>query len=201
MKKTPSKTESAAKATPRKAAAAPKKAAAKKAPAKPAAAKKSPVKKAGGSKPAAKPAAKKPAAKKAVSQKAVARKGATRAPGSAARKSADSGIDPRLERIARAALEDLKAQDIKVLDVRSLTTITDLMVICTGTSNRHVKAIANSVLDKAREAGLRPLGVEGLGEGEWVLVNLGGAVVHVMQAQARAFYQLEKLWDLATPAG
>lgn len=96
------------------------------------------------------------------------------------------------------AIEDLKGQDIKVLDVRSLTSITDAMVICTGTSNRHVKSIADSVTDSLRERGRRARGVEGKEVGEWVLVDLGSVVVHVMQAQARAFYQLEKLWDLHT---
>lgn len=100
--------------------------------------------------------------------------------------------------IAVAALEDLKAVDIRVLDVSKLTTITDIMVIATGTSNRHAASLAHSVIDKARESGHRPVGIEGLNEGEWVLVNLGGVIVHVMQAQSRAFYQLEKLWDFTT---
>lgn len=100
-----------------------------------------------------------------------------------------------LTRLAVDALEQLKAQDVRVLDVRQLTPITDAMVICTGTSNRHVKALADAVIEHAKRAGHRPRGVEGLDPGEWVLVDLGDAVVHVMQAQARAFYQLEKLWD------
>ncbi|GAC1631944.1 MAG: hypothetical protein NVS9B10_25880 [Nevskia sp.] len=100
-----------------------------------------------------------------------------------------------LAALAVAALEDLKAVDIKVLDVSKLTTITDIMLIATGTSNRHAASLAHNVIDKAKENGHRPVGVEGLNEGEWVLVNLGGVIVHVMQAQARAFYQLEKLWD------
>lgn len=102
-----------------------------------------------------------------------------------------------LARLAVAALEDLKGFDIKVLDVRDLTPITDTMLICTGSSNRHVKSLAQAVLDKARESGHRPRGVEGLSEGEWVLVDLNGVIVHVMQAQTRAFYQLEKLWDMS----
>ena len=103
---------------------------------------------------------------------------------------------PSLTKLAVAAIEDLKGQDIKVLDVRNLTTITDSMVICTGTSNRHVKSIADSVVQKVKEKGLRPRGIEGLDQGEWVLVDLGGVLVHVMQVQARVFYQLEKLWDI-----
>jgi len=100
-----------------------------------------------------------------------------------------------LAELARAALEDLKAIDIRVLDVSRLTTITDYMLIATGTSNRHASALAHSVIDKAKENGHNPVGIEGMNEGEWVLVNLGGVIVHVMQAQTRAFYQLEKLWD------
>jgi ribosome-associated protein len=99
-----------------------------------------------------------------------------------------------------AAIEDIKGLDRRVLDVRELTTITDYMVVCTGTSNRHAKSIADNIIAKAKEAGYRPLGVEGLDAGEWVLVDLGDVVAHVMQAQARAFYQLEKLWDVPPPA-
>ena len=73
-----------------------------------------------------------------------------------------------------SALEDLKAVDIRVLDVSALTTITDVMVIATGTSNRHAASLAHHVIDRAKESGHRPVGVEGLNEGEWVLVNLGG---------------------------
>jgi ribosome-associated protein len=101
--------------------------------------------------------------------------------------------------VVRNALEDLKAIDLKVLDVHSITTITDTMVICTGTSSRHVAALAHNVADKAREAGYKPMGIEGMEEGEWVLVDLGDVVVHVMQTQTRAFYQLERLWDMGVP--
>ena len=105
-----------------------------------------------------------------------------------------------LSQIVRAAIEDIKGLDLKFIDVRELTTITDYMVLCTGTSNRHVKSIADNVIAKAKEAGYRPLGVEGMDAGEWVLVDLGDIVAHVMQAQTRAFYQLEKLWDVPPPA-
>ncbi|HSW13026.1 MAG TPA: ribosome silencing factor [Solimonas sp.] len=97
------------------------------------------------------------------------------------------------------ALEDLKGSDIKVLDVQHLTTVTDWMIICTGTSSRHVKSLADTAADAARKAGVRPMGLEGADGSEWVLVDLGSIVVHAMQAQARLHYQLEKLWDIAPP--
>lgn len=119
----------------------------------------------------------------------------SRTPAAAPKPLADPSA--QLAQLAYEALDDLKAVDIRMLDVRGLTTITDYMLIATGTSNRHAAALAQNVLDKTRESGRRPVGVEGLAEGEWVLVNLGGVIVHVMQAQARAHYQLEKLWDLS----
>jgi ribosome-associated protein len=105
----------------------------------------------------------------------------------------------QLTKIAIAALEDMKGANIEILDVTPLTSIADHMIICTGTSNRHVKALADSVMEKAREAGVRPLTSQGLEQGEWALVDLNGTLVHVMQASARATYQLEKLWDLGQP--
>lgn len=101
-----------------------------------------------------------------------------------------------LNELAVSALEDLKAIDIREIDVRGLTSITDTMLICSGTSKRHVQSLARNVAEVAREAGFRARALEGLDEGEWVLVDLGDAVVHVMQTQTRAFYQLEKLWDM-----
>lgn len=101
-----------------------------------------------------------------------------------------------LAKIAVDALEDLKGQDIRVLDVQKLTTVTDTMIICTGTSNRHVKSLAQNVWQEAKKAGYAPMGIEGEDAGEWVLVDLGGVVAHVMQAQPRAHYQLEKLWTV-----
>ncbi|WP_205527286.1 ribosome silencing factor [Solimonas sp. K1W22B-7] len=105
----------------------------------------------------------------------------------------------KLVQIAKNALEDLKGFDIKVLDVAHLTTVTDWMIVCTGTSTRHVKSLADNVADEARASGHRPLGLEGADGSDWVLVDLGSVVVHVMQAQARIHYQLEKLWDIAPP--
>lgn len=92
------------------------------------------------------------------------------------------------------ALEDLKGKDIRVIDVRGKTSITDHMVIASGTSNRHVKSLADNVLVKAKQAGVNPLGVEGERDAEWVLVDLNDVIVHVMLPQVRDFYNLEKLW-------
>lgn len=94
------------------------------------------------------------------------------------------------------ALDDSKAQDIVVIDVRHLTTMTDYMVIASGTSDRHVKSVASNLVDEMKKAGQRPIGVEGENDGEWVLVDLNDALVHVMHPRAREFYNLEKLWDI-----
>ena len=96
-----------------------------------------------------------------------------------------------------AALEEVKARDIVKLDVRELTTVTDYMVVASGTSNRHVKALADAVAEKAREAGHRPAGIEGEDGSEWVLLDLGDTLVHVMLPRVREFYNLEKLWLLS----
>jgi ribosome-associated protein len=93
------------------------------------------------------------------------------------------------------ALEDVKAVNLTVLDVQAMTSVTDRLIIVSGTSTRHVKALADSVIEKTSAAGRRPLGVEGQREAEWVLVDLGDIVVHVMLPQVRVLYNLEKLWD------
>lgn len=106
----------------------------------------------------------------------------------------------RLREAVLGALEELKGREPVVLDVRPLTTITDLMVVVSGTSTRHVKALAERAVERAREAGFRPLSVEGEREAEWILVDLGDLVLHVMLPETRAFYELEKLWGLAEEA-
>ena len=101
-----------------------------------------------------------------------------------------------LTEIAIAALEDMKAINVKVLDVRKLTDVADTMIVATGTSDRHVKSIAGRLVERCRQAGHRPYGIEGEREGEWVLVDLQDLIVHVMLPRIREFYGLEKLWDL-----
>ena len=93
------------------------------------------------------------------------------------------------------ALEDLKGRNIVALDVASFTGITDFMVIASGTSNRHVKALVDQVVESAKANGDPPLGVEGRETHQWVLVDLGDVLVHVMQAETREFYDLERLWS------
>lgn len=102
--------------------------------------------------------------------------------------------------VALAALDDGKGNDIKVIDVRGKTSITDYMVIASGTSDRHVVSLADRVVERAKENHCPPLGVEGENTGEWVLVDLGDAIIHVMKPQTREFYQLEKLWQGDYPA-
>ena len=101
-----------------------------------------------------------------------------------------------LQNLVTAALDDMKAVNVRVLDVRGLTDIVDTMVIASGNSDRHVRSIAERVVEKAKAAGLRPLGTEGARDGEWVLVDLQDVLVHVMLPRVREFYGLERLWDM-----
>lgn len=101
-----------------------------------------------------------------------------------------------LKDLAVTALDDLKAVDIKVLDVRGATAITDIMIVASGNSDRHVRSIAQAVLGAAKDAGVKPLGVEGEQGGEWILLDLNDVVVHVMLPRVREFYNLEKLWSV-----
>ncbi|HEU4627804.1 MAG TPA: ribosome silencing factor [Steroidobacteraceae bacterium] len=114
------------------------------------------------------------------------------------RRAPDRG--PPLEGIVTAALEDMKAVNVKVMDVRGLTDIADVMIVASGNSDRHVRSIADRVIEKAKERGVRPLGVEGAREGEWVLVDLHDVVVHVMLPRVREFYSLERMWEQESPA-
>jgi ribosome-associated protein len=118
----------------------------------------------------------------------------SRSPSSvAARKAVDT---TNLRKHVIDALEELKAKDIREIDVRGKTSIADLLVIASGTSARHVKSIADEVVRFAKKAGVMPLGVEGEQEAEWVLVDLGDVIVHVMLPRIREFYGLERLWTV-----
>ncbi|WPL18709.1 Ribosomal silencing factor RsfS [Thiorhodovibrio winogradskyi] len=103
-----------------------------------------------------------------------------------------------LKQLVLSTLDDMKARDVQVMDVRDKTSVTDLMILASGTSDRHVKAIAETVAYKAKEAGEAPLGTEGVAEGEWALVDLNGIVLHVMLPKVRDFYNLERLWSAPT---
>ncbi|MFN3233965.1 MAG: ribosome silencing factor [Gammaproteobacteria bacterium] len=104
----------------------------------------------------------------------------------------------QLKSLAVSAIEDLKAKDIKVLDVTSLTDVTDSMIICCGTSNRHTRAIAENLVLKLKENGIRPIGVNGEDSGEWILVDVGDIIVHIMLAETREYYDLDALWEMTS---
>ncbi len=103
-----------------------------------------------------------------------------------------------LRQIVLSALEDFKAIDIQEIDVSSQNSLTDLFVLASGNSSRHVQSMAENLVMKAKAAGCQPLGIEGEKEGEWVLVDLNDIIVHLMQPKTRAFYNLEKLWEAGT---
>jgi ribosome silencing factor RsfS/YbeB/iojap len=128
------------------------------------------------------------AKKKAAKPKPARKTSAKTAPTTAAK--------PSLKSIVLAALDGMKALEVKVLDVRGLTDIADTMVIASGTSDRHVRSVAQRVVEKTKEAGFRPHGVEGQQDGDWVLIDLHDMFVHVMLPRVREFYGLEKLWDM-----
>jgi ribosome-associated protein len=100
-----------------------------------------------------------------------------------------------MQGLVTAALDDMKATNVKVLDVRGLTDIADTMIIASGNSDRHVRSIAERVVERVKAAGHRPYGVEGARDGEWVLVDLHEVIVHVMLPRVREFYGLERLWE------
>jgi ribosome silencing factor RsfS/YbeB/iojap len=169
-----------------------------------------------GSKPAAKATAAKPAraakpAKaasastkvvKEAKPKPASTRATTAAPkakpaGTRARKPVEKPIDERVREAVVARLDSMKAVDLKEIDVRGKTSVTDCIVIATGTSTRHVKSMADEVVVTAKKLGMMPLGVEGEKEAEWVLVDLGDTVIHVMLPRTREFYALERLWTMA----
>ncbi len=101
-----------------------------------------------------------------------------------------------LKALAINAEEDLKAFDVNILDVTGRSSITDVLIFASGRSDRQVKSIANNVVQEAKKAGVVPLGVEGLNTGDWVLVDLGDVVVHVMLPQVRDYYGIERIWEV-----
>ncbi len=105
----------------------------------------------------------------------------------------------QLKQLVCEALDDLKAVNTVTLDVQGLTDVMDYLIIASGTSNRHVKSLAGNVSLEAKKQGVRPMGVEGEDAGEWVLVDFGDVVVHVMRPATRDFYDLERLWVSPEP--
>ncbi len=149
----------------------------------------------------AKPATAKPATAKAATGKAAT--GIAKAVPVAAKRGAKSGakaaeptIDVRVRDAVIARLDSMKANDLLVIDVRGKTSLTDCLVIASGTSTRHVKSMSDEVVVTAKNLGISPLGVEGEREAEWVLVDLGDTIFHVMLPRTREFYGLERLWTV-----
>ena len=100
-----------------------------------------------------------------------------------------------LAELVAAAIASLKGLDAQTQDVRGLTDMTDFMVIASGRSNRQVKALAEKILEEAKKKGVAPLGVEGQQQAEWILIDFGDVIAHIMRPDARDYYQLEKLWQ------
>lgn len=151
-------------------------------------------------------AGKRPTASKPASAAKSGAKAKTTAktPAKAIKAKVRAGVSPRvksnageeLRRIVIDALDDMKALEVKILDVRGLTDVADTMVIASGTSDRHVRSVAKNVVEKTKAAGFRPHGVEGQQDSDWVLIDLHEMIVHVMLPRTREFYGLEKLWDM-----
>lgn len=149
-----------------------------------------------------------PAAGKAVASRLAAKKSAARKPvkrppakKSVAAPTAGARTANRVGghalQIVADALDESKAVNVRVLDVRKLTDVADTLVIASGNSDRHVRSIADRVVQDAKRAGFRPVGVEGQRDGEWVLVDLQDVIVHIMLPRVREFYRLENLWDVS----
>jgi len=107
--------------------------------------------------------------------------------------------DKELKKIVVDALEDLKGESISCLEVGHLTSVTEYMVIATGRSSTHIKSLADNVVKKVKELNIKVIGVEGRSQSEWVLVDIGGVVVHIMLASVRLLYDLEELWNFEKP--
>ena len=137
--------------------------------------------------------------KLSTARKKLASKGPAPAKKKAAAKSATPPVVKPVEvvQVVEGALDEMKAVNVKVLAVKKLTDITDTMIIASGNSDRHVRSIADRVVEHAKKAGFRPMGVEGERDGEWVLVDLQDVIVHIMLPKVREFYRLESLWDVS----
>lgn len=109
-----------------------------------------------------------------------------------------SAIDATIQKLVltiNVALDDMKAVEIAEMNIREISSIADMMIVASGNSSRHVKAIADTVIEKAKEAGFRPIGVEGTDIAEWILLDFGDVIIHIMLPKTREFYDLEKLWS------
>lgn len=147
--------------------------------------------------------ARKSAAPKAAARKVAAKPAVAKSVVAKAAEPKRSTYDPVVDRVRKVvlnALDDIKAKDIREIDVRGKTSIADVLVIASGTSTRHVKSIADEVVKLSKQAGNMPIGVEGQREAEWVLVDLGDIIVHVMLPRVREFYGLERLWTVGDAA-
>ena len=144
-------------------------------------------------------------AEKAAAKAAVRKTVKPSAAPAARKKTAAVAVIPRASKavgsdalkVVESALEELKAVNVRILDVRKLTDVADVLVIASGNSDRHVRSIADRVVADAKKAGFRPVGVEGERDGEWVLVDLQDVIVHIMLPRIREFYRLENLWDVS----
>ena len=137
-----------------------------------------------------------PKAASKAATRAAPKKAPAKTPRKRVKPDLEQDVYTRLNGAVTTALEDLKARDTREIDVRGKTSVTDLIVVTSGTSTRHVKSIADEVVRSAKKIGLPPIGVEGQREAEWVLVDLGDIVVHVMLPRTREFYGLERLWTV-----
>jgi ribosome-associated protein len=155
---------------------------------------KPPIKETKAKKPKAGAPAAKPKPKPAARPKRAGKQASAGKPESGMRKAA-AAAKSSLKTVILDALADMKALEVKVLDVRGITDIADFMVIASGTSDRHVRSVAQRVVEKTKAAGFRPHGVEGQQDSDWVLIDLHEMIVHVMLPRVREFYGLEKLWD------
>jgi ribosome-associated protein len=145
-----------------------------------------------------KAAASRSAAKKTAARKSVKRPAAKKSapvPNGIARIAKAASNDAL--KVVESALAELKALNVRILDVRKLTDVADTLVIASGNSDRHVRSIADRVVQEAKKAGFRPVGIEGERDGEWVLVDLQDIIVHIMLPRIRDFYRLENLWDVS----